>query len=148
MNTQLASYLQGAVVGALATLLAAKIRRSMARRRRHHGGPPRKSQATGIAQVTGIALGDIPVGAPVRFSEGPTIRGNGNGGPSTLKPPISPTPAQFNPSSSVEPLVEPVVDLAARCLALAWDAERQRCIDLGLNPPPTPSYLSHPPRWL
>jgi hypothetical protein len=91
MATYFVSYLQGAAVGALVILLAAKIRRSMAWRCRYPWGPPRGSYGlpTG-SQVTGIALGDIPAGAPVRFSEGLTIRGNGNGGPSTPKPPFRP----------------------------------------------------------
>ena len=41
MTTYFASYLQGAAVGALVVLLAAKIRRSMAwRRRGSHENPP------------------------------------------------------------------------------------------------------------
>jgi hypothetical protein len=37
-----------------------------------------------------VELGDIPASALVRFSEGGVIRGNGNGRPSTPKPPFRP----------------------------------------------------------
>jgi hypothetical protein len=69
MNTQLASCLQGAAVGALVTLLAAKIRRGMTWRHRPPKGPARGGYGLPIgSQTASIALGDIPAGAPVSIT--------------------------------------------------------------------------------
>jgi hypothetical protein len=93
MTTYFVPCVQGAAVGALATLLAAKIRRSMAWHRRgshENTAPDSSTQRPRLWHDCVIALGDIPAGAPVCFSEGGVIRGNGNGGPSTPKPPFRP----------------------------------------------------------
>jgi hypothetical protein len=94
MSDQFASYVQGAAVGALAILLAAKVRRSMAWHRR------------GSHENT----------APDSSTQRPRLWHD-----------CVPVPKPLNPRR--------------QAALLAWKAERQRCIDLGLNPPPPPDFF-------
>ena len=61
--------------------------------RRHTGQPETLIFYNNAKAILRDALGAyLNNGGPIRIDEGPTQRGNGNGGPATPKPPIKPQP--------------------------------------------------------